>query len=180
MVPRLDLANHSFSANAEWALDLSRGAVTLTATEDLAEDQPVCIDYGPDLDNTHLMRVFGFAVPGNPNDRLDFLWQQLNMGESDSIPLNMTGAQQALLTDPFLKAVALDNIVNQYEQESQLHDGQGIVSCHKDPDLSRQLSAMLSLPVYAAEQQHTNGCDDAQVPYQGMLTCIATVTSRCV
>lgn len=179
MVPRVDLANHSFGANAEWALDFSRGAVTLTATEDLAEVQPVCIDYGPDLDNTHLMRVFGFAVPGNPNDRLDFLQQQQNMGDSDST----TGNQQALLTGPFLKAVALDDVVNQYEQESQLHDGQGIVSCHKDPDLSRQLSAVLSLPVYAAEQQQTktsNSHVDGQVPYQGMSTCIATMTWLCM
>lgn len=168
MVPRLDLANHSFGANAEWTLDFSRGTVTLTATEDVAEDKPVCIDYGPDLDNTYLMRVFGFVVPGNPNVRLDFLQQEQNMGDNDPTPLSTTGAQQALLTGPFLKAVALDDIVNQYEQESQLHDDQGIVSCHKDPDLSRQLSAVLSLPVYAAEQQHTHGCDEGQVPYQGM------------
>lgn len=154
LVPRLDLANHSFDANADWTLDFDGGILELTATQDLAENEPVLIDYGAGLDNAHLMCVFGFAIPGNPNDRVAFLEQQSKAAITDLPPPSMTQHQQpapSLLAHTVCKAAALDSVVSPYEQNSRAHDGQGIVSCHEDADLSRKVSAMLSLPGCAAE-----------------------------
>lgn len=168
LVPRLDLANHSFDANADWTLDFSGGILKLTATQDLAQNEPVSIDYGPSLDNAHLMRVFGFAIPGNPNDRLAFLEQQSKAAINNLHPPSMSQHQQpahSLLPHIFCKAAALDSDVSPYEQKSWTHDGQGIVSCHEDANLSRRFSAMLSLPGCAAEQ-FWPGPDYGQVPSQ--------------
>lgn len=169
MVPKLDLANHSFDANSEWAADFCRGTLTLTATQDISAAEPICIDYGPDLDNTHLMRVFGFVVPGNPNDRLAFL-QQDNASDNEGAMFGENGHQQVLLAGPFLKSVGLDSVVQQFERQDRSHSVQGIISCHEDPHLSRKLSALLSLPVSYTDQ-HANGADGddrGQVPHQGM------------
>lgn len=170
LVPRLDLANHSFDANADWTLDFDGGILELTATQDLAENEPVLIDYGAGLDNAHLMCVFGFAIPGNPNDRVAFLEQQSKAAITDLPPPSMTQHQQpapSLLAHTVCKAAALDSVVSPYEQNSRAHDGQGIVSCHEDADLSRKVSAMLSLPGCAAEHLWPRP-DHGQVSSQSM------------
>lgn len=176
MVPRLDLANHSFDANADWSADFSRGVLTLTATKDLAENEHVCIDYGPGLDNAHLMRVFGFAVPGNPNDRLDFL-EQRNGDSGNSTSLGMSQGPhpaQSLMAGPFCNAVDLDSILRESEGSSWYHNGQDIVSGHENANPSRRFSAMASLLGCAALQhwaayQASNSHDDGQrLPPQRM------------
>lgn len=188
MVPQVDLANHSFDSNAEWAANFTKGALSLTATQDIVEGEPICIDYGTDLDNTQLMRMFGFVVPGNPNDRLDFTAAQLHRNTADDSFDNLCaheGSHHYLLADPFLKSIGLYDIVKEYDCGSKAHNGRGIVSCHKNPMLSRQLSAVLSLPVYESEQHaekaisHIAGC----LPCQGVYVvlcrdCSQPVTSR--
>lgn len=190
MVPQVDLANHSFDSNAEWAANFTKGTLSLTATQDVAEGEPICIDYGTDLDNTQLMRMFGFVVPGNPNDRLDFSAAQLPKNTPDvsfdALYANRERQQHHyLLADPCLKSVGLYDVVKEYDHSSKAHNGKGIVSCHKNPMLSRKLSAVLSLPVYESEQHaekaisHTAGC----LPCQGVYVvlcrdCSQPVTSR--
>ena len=175
MVPKVDLANHSFAANADWMADFVNGTLTLTATQDIAEGKPVCIDYGPDLDNTQLMRVFGFIVPGNPNDRLDRPPQQAQQHPAPALPrtsqnLNEDNQRQHyLLADSFLQAVGMDSIMKQYDQDSLLHNEQGLVSCYKDCSLSRKLSAVLSLPLHGSDQcaEGANGHGGEEMRYQG-------------
>lgn len=179
LVPKIDLANHSFQPNADWEVDFAKGTITLVATQDITKGEPVCICYGSDLDNAQLMRVFGFVVPGNPNDRLDlFLGQAQNLpADVDPDALHSTsrdGLQQHyLLADPFLESVGLDSIAEQMDQGAHSHNGQGIISCYKDPDLSRKFSAVLSLPLCASDQHVTlvDGDDDDQTaPEPGMIT----------
>ena len=158
MVPNLDLANHSFQSNADWEADFAKGTIALVATEDIAKGEPVCIDYGGDVDNNQLMRVFGFVVTGNPNDRLDFLLEQAQRQTADadfddSHSISRSDQQRYyLLADPFLHSGGLDSIAEQMDLQSLVHNGQSIVSCYEDPVLSRKLSAVLSLPLYASDQ----------------------------
>lgn len=176
MVPKVDLANHSFQSNADWEAVFIKGTITLVATQDIAKGEPVCIDYGSDVDNTHLMRVFGFVVPGNPNDRLDFLLGQAQGQPADADSHDSHGISRNdqqhhyLLADPFLKSVGLESIAEQMDQESLVHNGQGIISCYKDPNLSRKVSAVLSLPLYASDQHAMlgiEGDDGGQLPESG-------------
>ena len=177
LVPKVDLANHSFRPNADWEVNIVNGTMTLVATQDIAKGEPVCIDYGSDLDNTRLMQVFGFVVPGNPNDRFGlFLGGQNQPADADldaSHSTSRDGLQQHyLLADPFLKAVGLDSVAEQVDQGTHLHNGQGNISCYKDPDLSRKFSAVLSLPLCASDQHASlaNGDDDLTAPNPGMRT----------
>lgn len=165
LVPRVDLANHSFDANAEWVADFARGSVTLQATQQIAEGEPVCIDYGADLDNTALMHMFGFVVPGNPNDRLDLG----SMQQADGLDGADQG-QHYLLPDPFLNSVGLDSIVKQSDKASCSHNRNSIVSCHQDPVLSRKLAALLSLAMHDADYhaEAADRCSDRGKLRQGM------------
>lgn len=72
MVPQADLANHAFQPNAVYALKASQGIFELRSCSPIAAGQPICITYGTEKTNFELMRDYGFIVPGNPNDRLDF------------------------------------------------------------------------------------------------------------
>lgn len=173
MVPKIDLANHSFDANAEWSSDFASGSLALTANQNIAKGQPVCIDYGAELDNTDLMRVFGFVVPGNPNDRLDFLQQQIGDDTADShnTSSNVIWDQQSrskLLAGPFLQSDGLDSAAEQFNQISSGHSGQGSVLNHEDPLLARKLSAALSLPLDASNQNAEAAVDD-QLSQAGVL-----------
>lgn len=181
MVPKVDLANHSFKSNADWEADFAKGIITLVATEDIAKGEPVCIDYGGDVDNTQLMRVFGFVVAGNPNDRLDFLLEQAQSQTADadiddSNGISRTDQQQYyLLADPFLHSVSLDSIAEQMGLQSLARNGHSIASCNEDCILSRKLSAVLSLALYASDQHAMLAIEEDvgdEVPEPGMkLSC---------
>lgn len=121
MVPTADLANHSFQHNSVYAFRASQGFFELKSSHAIKEGEAVCISYGQDKTNAELMRDYGFFVPGNPHDRLDFAvssWQQhspviakpaqllfkaLNGGAA---PLTEE-EQPQLLAGPFLRAVGL-------------------------------------------------------------------------
>ena len=121
MVPTADLANHSFQHNSVYAFRASQGFFELKSSRAIKEREAVCISYGQDKTNAELMRDYGFFVPGNPHDRLDFAvssWQQhspviakpaqllfkaLNGGAA---PLTEEERPQ-LLAGPFLRAVGL-------------------------------------------------------------------------
>ena len=121
MVPTADLANHSFQHNSVYAFRASQGFFELKSSRAIKEGEAVCISYGQDKTNAELMRDYGFFVPGNPHDRLDFAvsgWQQhspviakpakllfkaLNGGAA---PLTEEERPQ-LLAGPFLRAVGL-------------------------------------------------------------------------
>ena len=180
MVPQVDLANHSFDSNAEWAADFTNNTLSLTATQDIVEGKPICIDYGTDLDDTQLMRMFGFVVPGNPNNRLDLSAAQLHNNTADNSFDNLDAKRDSqqhhyLLADPFLKSVGQYDIVKEYDHGSKEHNGKGIVSCHKNPMLSRKLAAVLSLPVYESEQQ----AETAINQHAGCLPCQGVYTVLC-
>ena len=196
MVPQVDLANHSFQSNADWEADFAKATVTLAATKCIAKGEPVCIDYGSDLNNDQMMRVFGFVVPGNPNDRLefllgrsqsqivddsdntlDFLLEQPQSQPADTDPDGYNGTSRNgqqhhyLLAYPFLHSVGLKIVAEQMDQKASGNIGQGIVSCYEDPNLSRKLSTVLSLPLYASDQHAMLAFDDGdcgQVPEPGM------------
>lgn len=71
MVPTADLANHSH-CNAKYALQASQGFFELRSRREIKEGEAVCVTYGQDMTNAELMCDYGFIVPGNPRDRLDF------------------------------------------------------------------------------------------------------------
>lgn len=121
MVPKADLANHSFQHNSVYTLRASQGSFELESCRAMKQGEPICISYGQNKPNAELMRDYGFFVPGNPYDRLDFTvssWQ----GHAPVIAkpaqllfkaLNGSAAPLAeeqrpqLLAGPFLKAVGL-------------------------------------------------------------------------
>lgn len=125
MVPTADLANHSFQQNSVYALRASQGTFELKSCQPIKQGQAVCISYGADKTNAELMRDYGFFVPGNPNDRLDFTvssWQQhapvvakpaqLLFKALNGSPAPLTEEQRPrLLAGPFLKAVGLAGTV---------------------------------------------------------------------
>lgn len=141
MVPTADLANHSFQQNSVYALRASQGTFELNSCQPIKKGQAVCISYGADRSNANLMRDYGFFVPGNPNDRLDFTvssWQQhapvvakpaqLLFKALNGSPAPLTKEQQpCLLAGPLLKAVGLAGKV-QAKQVMPLHPDTGIIS----------------------------------------------------
>ena len=72
MVPTADLANHSFQCNSVYAFQASQGLFELKSSHAIKEGKAVCLSYGASKTNAELMRDYGFSVPGNPQDRLDF------------------------------------------------------------------------------------------------------------
>ena len=121
MVPTADLANHSFQHNSVYALRASQGLFELTSSRAMKQGEAICITYGQDKTNAELMRDYGFFVPGNPHDRLDFAvssWQQhapvvakpaqllFKTLNGSAAPLTEEQRPQ-LLAGPFLKAVGL-------------------------------------------------------------------------
>lgn len=121
MVPMADLANHSFQHNSVYALRASQGSFELKSCRAMKQGEAVCITYGQDKTNAELMRDYGFFVPGNPHDRLEFAvssWQQhapviakpaqllFKALNGSAAPLAEEQRPQ-LLAGPFLKAVGL-------------------------------------------------------------------------
>ena len=72
MVPTADLVNHSFQRNAMYALQAPQGFFKLKSRCEIKKGEAVSVSYGQDKTNAELMSGYGFIVPGNPQDRLDF------------------------------------------------------------------------------------------------------------
>jgi len=67
LLPLIDMANHSFSSNAEVLCEMD-GSVSLLARRDLAPQEPVLVNYG-NLSNELLLLDYGFLMDPNPHDR---------------------------------------------------------------------------------------------------------------
>ena len=119
MVPTADLANHSFQQNSVYTLRASQGAFEMKTCRSIKDREAICITYGADKTNAELMRDYGFFVPGNPHDRLDFTVRQQHTGfvakpanllfkalNGSPAPLKEEERPQ-LLAGPFLKALGL-------------------------------------------------------------------------
>ena len=68
MLPLIDMANHTFSPNAEvLPLEGGGGAVGLFARRAITEGEPLLLSYGQ-LSNDFLFMDYGFIVEDNPYD----------------------------------------------------------------------------------------------------------------
>lgn len=167
MVPHADLANHAFQPNAIYALRASQGVFELRSCTPIAKGQPICITYGTDKTNAELMRDYGFVVPGNPNDRLDFTCTSLQQQPAvlakparflfkalNAAPAPVSREQQPqLLAGPLLAALGLTGKVEAGKLRPEGMSGQEVeTACQKDAALSRKLAAVLSLPVQDSAQ----------------------------
>jgi hypothetical protein len=65
MVPIIDSCNHSFSPNCEFESDKKEKTFRLRALRDIVDAEECTISYG-DLDNTRLLRQYGFTLLDNP------------------------------------------------------------------------------------------------------------------
>ena len=159
MVPMADLANHSFQHNSVYALRASQGSFELKSCRAIKQGEAVCISYGQDKTNAELMRDYGFFVPGNPHDRLDFAvssWQQhapaiakpaqllFKALNGSAAPLAEEQRPQ-LLAGPFLKAVGL---------AGKVKAGKVRLSSITQP---RFLLWYLHLPPYVCDGAQSNG-----------------------
>jgi hypothetical protein len=73
MVPFADLANHvPAGGGATFHLSRDGRAFHLRALRGVASRTELTISYGERTNNAHLLRDYGFVVPANPYDRLDF------------------------------------------------------------------------------------------------------------
>lgn len=73
MVPYCDLANHGGDQqNSTFCVSRDRLSFELRALESIPAGQEALISYGDAKPNSMLLRDYGFVVPGNPHDRIDF------------------------------------------------------------------------------------------------------------
>jgi hypothetical protein len=73
MVPFADLANHvPAGGGATFHLSRDGRAFHLRALRSVPSRSELTISYGERTHNAHLLRDYGFVVPANPYDRLDF------------------------------------------------------------------------------------------------------------
>mmetsp|Transcript_24988 Transcript_24988/g.54325 ORF Transcript_24988/g.54325 Transcript_24988/m.54325 type:complete len:401 (+) Transcript_24988:697-1899(+) len=105
-LPLIDMANHSFTPNAE-VLPTPNG-VGLFAKRKVAADEPLLLSYGP-LSNDFLFMDYGFIVPDNPHDRVQLrfdvgllqtgaLIANVRDGDKD-VDIRVAGWQRKILAD---------------------------------------------------------------------------------
>jgi hypothetical protein len=95
LMPCADLLNHGAGARANCVLGASRAAaqgfgrgrgedgtstgaweeVVVTCSRDVARGEQLLISYGDDACNDKLLRLYGFAVADNPNDRREIVME---------------------------------------------------------------------------------------------------------
>ncbi|KAK3402314.1 hypothetical protein B0T20DRAFT_136626 [Sordaria brevicollis] len=112
LAPFADMLNHTSSVKQCHAYDPSTGNLSVLAGKDYQPGDQVFINYGP-VSNSRLLRLYGFVIPGNPNDSYDLvlsthpqapfyeqkekLWKMAGLDSTATIPLT--------LTDPLPKKV---------------------------------------------------------------------------
>ncbi|EFY90674.1 putative histone-lysine N-methyltransferase [Metarhizium acridum CQMa 102] len=72
LAPFADMLNHSSEAKQCHVYDASSGNLSVLAGKDYEAGDQVFINYGP-MPNNRLLRLYGFVVPGNPNDSYDLV-----------------------------------------------------------------------------------------------------------
>ncbi|KAM0255849.1 hypothetical protein ACHAQJ_005354 [Trichoderma viride] len=112
LAPFADMLNHSSEVKQCHVYDASSGNLSVLAGKDYKVGDQVSIYYGP-IPNNRLLRIYGFVVPGNPNDTYDlvlvthpmapFFFQKQKLWVSAG--LDSTSTISLTLTDPIPKNV---------------------------------------------------------------------------
>ncbi|KAG2438459.1 hypothetical protein HYH02_010913 [Chlamydomonas schloesseri] len=96
MLPLIDMANHTFSPNAEvLPLEGGGGAVGLFARRAIAEGEPLLLSYGK-LSNDFLFMDYGFIVEDNPYDTVQLRFD-VNLLQAGALVSNVSDALGAPL-----------------------------------------------------------------------------------
>ncbi|KAK4182395.1 putative histone-lysine N-methyltransferase [Podospora australis] len=72
LAPFADMLNHSSEVKPCHVYDASSGNLSVLAGKDYEAGDQVFICYGP-ISNSRFLRLYGFVVPGNPNDSYDLV-----------------------------------------------------------------------------------------------------------
>ncbi|KAF2417701.1 putative histone-lysine N-methyltransferase [Tothia fuscella] len=72
LAPFADMLNHSSEVEQCHTYDVSSGNLSILAGKDYKPGDQVYINYGP-IPNNRLLRLYGFVLPGNPNDSYDLI-----------------------------------------------------------------------------------------------------------
>ncbi|KAK4444439.1 putative histone-lysine N-methyltransferase [Podospora aff. communis PSN243] len=72
VAPFADMFNHSPEVEPCHVYNASTGNLSILAGKDYEAGDQVFINYGP-IPNNRLLRLYGFVVPGNPNDSYDLV-----------------------------------------------------------------------------------------------------------
>ncbi|TFB00434.1 Histone-lysine N-methyltransferase setd3 [Trichoderma ghanense] len=72
LAPFADMLNHSSDVKQCHAYDVKSGDLSILAGKDYEIGDQVYIYYGP-IPNNRLLRLYGFVIPGNPNDSYDLV-----------------------------------------------------------------------------------------------------------
>ncbi|XP_021344112.1 SET domain-containing protein 4-like, partial [Mizuhopecten yessoensis] len=71
LAPFLDLLNHSYDANITAAFNVNSNCYEIQTENTYRKYDQVFISYG-NHDNAHLLVEYGFVLPNNPNDAVEF------------------------------------------------------------------------------------------------------------
>ncbi|KAK4204301.1 putative histone-lysine N-methyltransferase [Triangularia verruculosa] len=112
LAPFADMLNHSSEVKPCHVYDVSSGNLSVLAGKDYEVGDQAFIYYGP-IPNSRLLRLYGFVVPGNPDDSYDlvlathpsapFFEQKYKLWVSAG--LDSTCTISLTLTDPLPKGV---------------------------------------------------------------------------
>ncbi|EFJ43131.1 hypothetical protein VOLCADRAFT_106928 [Volvox carteri f. nagariensis] len=90
MLPLIDMANHTFTPNAE-VLPLPGGDMGLFAKSKVATGEPLLLSYGK-LNNDFLFMDYGFIVPDNPYDTVQLRFD-IGLMQAGCLVANVTDAE---------------------------------------------------------------------------------------
>ncbi|XP_033741298.1 SET domain-containing protein 4-like [Pecten maximus] len=76
LAPFLDLLNHSYDANITASFNVKSNCYEIQTEDTYRKYDEVFISYG-NHDNTHLLVEYGFVLPNNPNDVVEFSFDSL-------------------------------------------------------------------------------------------------------
>ncbi|XP_021373659.1 SET domain-containing protein 4-like isoform X2 [Mizuhopecten yessoensis] len=76
LAPFLDLLNHSYDANITAAFNVNSNCYEIQTENTYRKYDQVFISYG-NHDNAHLLVEYGFVLPNNPNDAVEFSFDSL-------------------------------------------------------------------------------------------------------
>ncbi|KAL5331345.1 hypothetical protein ACEPPN_000875 [Leptodophora sp. 'Broadleaf-Isolate-01'] len=112
LAPFADMLNHSSEVKQCHIYDALSGNLSILAGKTYEPGDQVFINYGP-VPNNRLLRLYGFVVPGNPNDSYDLVLATHPMAPFFeqkhklwvSAGLNSTSTVSLTLTDPLPSSI---------------------------------------------------------------------------
>ncbi|KAF2001546.1 SET domain-containing protein [Amniculicola lignicola CBS 123094] len=136
LAPFADMLNHSSEVRQSHVYDVLSGDVSVLAGKDYELGDQVFINYGP-IPNNRLLRLYGFVVPGNPNDSYDLVLTTHPMAPFFeqkhklwvSAGLDSTSTISLTLTDP------LPSSVLRYLRIQRLHQSDLALIAHHQSDV---------------------------------------------